>query len=417
MPRHWPLPIKKGRDRMMPNSVHGKSILLGISGSISSYKAVDLASKLVQHGADLDVIMTSSAAQFIAPLTFESIIHKPVIQDVFTSGSEEGIYHISATEQADLVVIAPATANMIAKIANGLCDDPVSLAVLSSKAPVIVCPAMDGHMYQNPATQENIQKLTDRGIVLVGPTTGHLASGSIGQGRLVEPSDILGHIRLLLGQTGDLAGRKIVVSAGGTQEAIDPVRFLGNRSSGKMGYALAEAAIDRGANTVLIAAPNNLTNPIGAKILEVVTAKEMHRAILNEMEDCDILIMPAAVADWRPKETSKNKIKKNDLENWSITLQKNEDILRSIKEADLVKVGFAAETENTLSQARQKLNEKNLNLIVANNVTETDIGFGSENNEVILIDREGNVNELGLLSKYEIGQHILNAVAPMLKPT
>lgn len=402
---------------MMPNSVHGKSILLGISGSISSYKAVDLASKLVQHGADLDVIMTSSAAQFIAPLTFESIIHKPVIQDVFTSGSEEGIYHISATEQADLVVIAPATANMIAKIANGLCDDPVSLAVLSSKAPVIVCPAMDGHMYQNPATQENIQKLTDRGIVLVGPTTGHLASGSIGQGRLVEPSDILGHIRLLLGQTGDLAGRKIVVSAGGTQEAIDPVRFLGNRSSGKMGYALAEAAIDRGANTVLIAAPNNLTNPIGAKILEVVTAKEMHRAILNEMEDCDILIMPAAVADWRPKETSKNKIKKNDLENWSITLQKNEDILRSIKEADLVKVGFAAETENTLSQARQKLNEKNLNLIVANNVTETDIGFGSENNEVILIDREGNVNELGLLSKYEIGQHILNAVAPMLKPT
>ena len=417
MPRHWPLPIKKGRDRMMPNSVHGKSILLGISGSISSYKAVDLASKLVQHGAALDVIMTSSAAQFIAPLTFESIIHKPVIQDVFTSGSEEGIYHISATEQADLVVIAPATANMIAKIANGLCDDPVSLAVLSSKAPVIVCPAMDGHMYQNPATQENIQKLTDRGIVLVGPTTGHLASGSIGQGRLVEPSDILGHIRLLLGQTGDLAGRKIVVSAGGTQEAIDPVRFLGNRSSGKMGYALAEAAIDRGANTVLIAAPNNLTNPIGAKILEVVTAKEMHRAILNEMEDCDILIMPAAVADWRPKETSKNKIKKNDLENWSITLQKNEDILRSIKEADLVKVGFAAETENTLSQARQKLNEKNLNLIVANNVTETDIGFGSENNEVILIDREGNVNELGLLSKYEIGQHILNAVAPMLKPT
>lgn len=402
---------------MMPNSVHGKSILLGISGSISSYKAVDLASKLVQHGADLDVIMTSSAAQFIAPLTFESIIHKPVIQDVFTSGSEEGIYHISATEQADLVVIAPATANMIAKIANGLCDDPVSLAVLSSKAPVIVCPAMDGHMYQNPATQENIQKLTDRGIVLVGPTTGHLASGSIGQGRLVEPSDILGHIRLLLGQTGDLAGRKIVVSAGGTQEAIDPVRFLGNRSSGKMGYALAEAAIDRGANTVLIAAPNNLTNPIGAKILEVVTAKEMHRAILNEMEDCDILIMPAAVADWRPKETSKNKIKKNDLENWSITLQKNEDILRSIKKADLVKVGFAAETENTLSQARQKLNEKNLNLIVANNVTETDIGFGSENNEVILIDREGNVNELGLLSKYEIGQHILNAVAPMLKPT
>ena len=402
---------------MMPNSVHGKSILLGISGSISSYKAVDLASKLVQHGADLDVIMTSSAAQFIAPLTFESIIHKPVIQDVFTSGSEEGIYHISATEQADLVVIAPATANMIAKIANGLCDDPVSLAVLSSKAPVIVCPAMDGHMYQNPATQENIQKLTDRGIVLVGPTTGHLASGSIGQGRLVEPSDILGHIRLLLGQTGDLAGRKIVVSAGGTQEAIDPVRFLGNRSSGKMGYALAEAAIDRGANTVLIAAPNNLTNPIGAKILEVVTAKETHRAILNEMEDCDILIMPAAVADWRPKETSKNKIKKNDLENWSITLQKNEDILRSIKEADLVKVGFAAETENTLSQARQKLNEKNLNLIVANNVTETDIGFGSENNEVILIDREGNVNELGLLSKYEIGQHILNAVAPMLKPT
>ena len=402
---------------MMPNSVHGKSILLGISGSISSYKAVDLASKLVQHGADLDVIMTSSAAQFIAPLTFESIIHKPVIQDVFTSGSEEGIYDISATEQADLVVIAPATANMIAEIANGLCDDPVSLAVLSSKAPVIVCPAMDGHMYQNPATQENIQKLTDRGIVLVGPTTGHLASGSIGQGRLVEPSDILGHIRLLLGQTGDLAGRKIVVSAGGTQEAIDPVRFLGNRSSGKMGYALAEAAIDRGANTVLIAAPNNLTNPIGAKILEVVTAKEMHRAILNEMEDCDILIMPAAVADWRPKETSKNKIKKNDLENWSITLQKNEDILRSIKEADLVKVGFAAETENTLSQARQKLNEKNLNLIVANNVTETDIGFGSENNEVILIDREGNVNELGLLSKYEIGQHILNAVAPMLKPT
>jgi phosphopantothenoylcysteine decarboxylase/phosphopantothenate--cysteine ligase len=401
---------------MMPNSLHGKSILLGISGSISSYKAIDLASKLVQHGADLDVIMTSSAARFVAPLTFENIIHKPVVQDVFTSESEKGIYHISATERADLVVVAPATANMIAKISNGLCDDPVSLAVLSSKAPVVICPAMDGHMYQNLATQENIRKLTDRGIYLVGPTTGRLASGSIGQGRLVEPSDILSHIRLLLGQTGDLAGRKIVVSAGGTQEPIDPIRFLGNRSSGKMGYALAEAAIDRGANTVIVAAPNNLIPPAGTKILKVVTAKEMHSAIVNEMEDCDILIMSAAVADWRPKETAKNKIKKNDLKNLSITIKKNEDIIANIKKPNLVKVGFAAETENMLSQARQKLKEKNLDLIAANNVSGDNTGFGSDNNEVVLIDREGNVNELGLLSKYEIGQHILNAVVPMLKP-
>lgn len=401
---------------MMPNSLHGKSILLGISGSISSYKAIDLASKLVQHGADLDVIMTSSAVRFVAPLTFENIIHKPVVQDVFTSESEKGIYHISATERADLVVVAPATANMIAKISNGLCDDPVSLAVLSSKAPVVICPAMDGHMYQNPATQENIRKLTDRGIYLVGPTTGRLASGSIGQGRLVEPSDILSHIRLLLGQTGDLAGRKIVVSAGGTQEPIDPIRFLGNRSSGKMGYALAEAAIDRGANTVIVAAPNNLIPPAGTKILKVVTAKEMNSAIVNEMEDCDILIMSAAVADWRPKETAKNKIKKNDLKNLSITIKKNEDIIANIKKPNLVKVGFAAETENMLSQARQKLKEKNLDLIAANNVSGDNTGFGSDNNEVVLIDREGNVNELGLLSKYEIGQHILNAVIPMLKP-
>jgi len=406
---------KKGREQMMPNSVHGKSIILGVSGSISSYKTIDLASKLVQNGADVDVVMTTSATKFITPLALKSITHKPVVHDIFNSVYEGKIYHVESAERADLIVVVPATANMIAKLANGLCDDPVSLTVLSSKAPIMLCPAMDGYMYENPATQKNIQKLTDRGIIFVGPTFGRLASGSIGLGRLTEPQIIIGHIRFELGKTGDLAGKKVVVSAGGTQEPIDPVRFLGNRSSGKMGYAIAEAAIDRGADTVIIAAQNNLRPPIGSKIINVVTAQEMLNAVVKEVKDCDILIMSAAVADWRPSETNSGKIKKNNLNNWSVNLEKTEDILAHIDKPNLVKVGFAAETEHTISQARQKLRSKNLDLIAANNVSRHDIGFGSDNNEVILIDREGNINDLGLLAKYEIGHHILSSALPILE--
>lgn len=392
----------------MTNPLQDKHVVLGVTGSIACYKAVDLASKMTQRGAKVDVVMTDSAAKFVSPLTFRSITHRPVVTDLFDPASDAAIHHISVAERADVVVIAPATANFIAKSAAGLADDAVGAVVLAANAPVMIAPAMDGNMYDNPATQENLQKLRERNVCVAGPASGRLASGLSGSGRLIETPQLLGHIALVLGRRGDLAGRKIVVSAGGTREAIDPVRFITNRSSGKMGYAVAESARDRGASVSLVAAPTSLPDPVGVAMTHVSNAHDMRQALMTECDDADVLVMAAAVSDWRPRATAPQKIKKGPSEHWSIDLIQTPDILAEIDHARLVKIGFAAETECILSNAQAKIQTKGLDLIVANDVTAESSGFEADTNQVTLLDKNGRVEELPVLDKYEVGRRILD---------
>ena len=398
----------------MPHPLAGKHVALGVTGSIACHKAVDLASKLVQAGALVDVLMTESATKFATPLAFRSITHRPVLTDAFDPSSADSIEHVAAAERADVVVVAPATANTIAKMALGLADDPLTTTVLATAAPVIVCPAMDGHMYEHPATALNVETLRSRGVVVAGPAQGRLASGLTGVGRMIEVPDIVGHVRWVLGRGGDLAGRKIVVSAGGTREALDPVRFISNRSSGKMGYAVAEAARDRGADTVVVAAPNDLPDPVGARVVSVVSAENMLEALREQCVDADALVMAAAVSDWRPAEAADAKIKKGDADRMTVDLVRTPDVIASIPGDGLVKVGFAAETDDLLVNARAKLAPKGLHLIAANDVTAEGSGFETDTNEVVLIDREGRMEELGLMSKYDVGNRILDRVVELL---
>lgn len=398
----------------MPNPLEKKHIVLGVTGSIACYKSVDLASKLTQNGALVDVLMTPGAVKFVSPLTFSSITHRPVIADIFSPESELGINHVAVAERASVVIVAPATANTIAKLTHGLADDPITTTILATQAPVIVAPAMDAHMYENAATQENVAALQSRGYVFVGPATGRLASGLIGLGRMLETPDLLGCIKMVLSRGGDLSGRKIVVSAGGTQEPIDPVRVLTNHSTGKMGYAVAEAARDRGAEVSLVTTPTALEDPFGVNVINVRTALEMRSVLLHQCSGADALIMAAAVADWRPAKAADHKLKKGEAETWSIELVKNPDILSEIVGEGLVKVGFAAESEDLLANARAKLLSKGLHLIAANDITAPDSGFGTDTNRVTLLDREGGATELPLLTKYEVGHEILDRVAKVL---
>ena len=401
----------------MPNILADKKIVLGVTGSIACYKAVDLASKLKQAGALVEVILTENAQQFLSPLSFNSITHQPVVTSLFDTNSEAGINHVALARRADIVVVAPATANTIAKIANGQADDALGTTVLATEAPIMVCPAMDGNMYESPATQANIATLKERGIHLAGPEVGHLASGQTGIGRLIEPQQIASHIRLILGRNGDLAGKKIVVSAGGTRESLDPVREITNRSSGKMGYAIAEAALDRGASVVLVSTPTNLSSPVGATVVLVKDAADMYQAIITESKDADGLVMAAAVADWQPVASSGQKAKKSNKKTWAIELTQTPDIIASVSTKGLIKVGFAAETESVLQNAEAKIKSKNLDIVVANDVSSEQIGFGSDNNEVTIIDRLGRVEETGLLSKYDIAWQILDRTLEFMKAT
>ena len=368
----------------------------------------------MQLGAEVDVMMTAAAREFVAPLTFAAITHRPVAESLFDPRSELLIDHVAIAERADVVIIAPATAQTIAKLALGFADDPIGATVLATAAPVIVAPAMDANMYDSPATQANVDTLSSRGVTIAGPAEGRLASGLMGKGRLLETADLLGYVRLVLGRTGDLAGRKVVVSAGGTQEDIDPVRFVGNRSSGKMGYAIAEAAIDRGAETVIVAAPNALQAPVGARVVHVGSALEMRDAVLAECEGADAVVMAAAVADWRPAERAESKLKKGDRTSMTLELVRTPDIAAEIDGDGLVKVGFAAESDDLVANARAKIASKGLDLIAANDITAEGAGFGADTNRVTLIDREGNEEELGLMLKYDVGQCILDHVAALL---
>jgi len=389
-----------------------KTVVLGVTGSIAAYKAADIASKLNQAGAKVEVIMTESATRFITPLTFRSLTGRPVVTSMWELASEFSIEHVALAEAADVVVIAPATANIIAHLAAGIADDMLSCTVLATKAPVILAPAMNVNMFENPITQENLARLKARGFIIVEPAYGRLASGKIGLGRLAEVDKILGTIGQVLGRSGDLAGRRIVVTAGGTREPIDPVRLIGNRSSGKMGYAMAEAARDRGTTVTLITAPTSLPKPVGIEVIPVETALQMREAVAKAVAQADALIMAAAVADYQPKSVAKAKIKK---ETPSLTLEliRTPDILTEVK-GDFVKIGFAAESEDVVANAKQKLTEKQLDLIVANDITDKDSGFGVDTNKVTLIDREGRVESLPLLTKREVADKILDRVVEML---
>ena len=398
----------------MPNPIEGKHIALGVTGSIACYKSVDLASKLALAGALVDVIMTENAANFLTPLTFRSITHRPVVTDLFQPQSELSMDHVAIAQRADVVVVAPATAHTIAKIAWGLADDALTSTILATQAPVILAPAMDAHMYENPATQENLDKLKSRGIFIAGPAEGRLASGLVGKGRMLETQELMGHIRMVLGREGDLAARKIVVSAGGTEEPMDPVRAIWNRSSGKMGYAIAEAARDRGSNAVVVSAPTALPDPVGVRVVRIQTGLEMRDAIVQESEDANALIMAAAVADWRPATVSRQKVKKEASDSWTIELTKNPDILAEIRGENLIKVGFAAESENLVANAQAKLVSKGLHLIVANDITAQDSGFAADDNRAVLLDREGAVEELPFMSKYDVAHRILDRVAALM---
>ena len=396
----------------MPGPLENKRVILGVTGSIACYKALDLASKMVQAGALVDTVMSYGATQFVTPLAFRSITHREVVTDLFDTNSTYSIEHIELAQQADIVVIAPATAHCIAKLAAGLADDPLTTTILATTAPLLVAPAMDGGMFSHPATQENLAKLRQRGVMIAGPASGRLASGLIGTGRLLETPELLGHIAYALGKDGDLAGKTIVVSAGGTMEPIDPVRVITNHSSGKMGYALAEAGRDRGAKVILVAAPTGLPDPALVEVVAVKTAQEMCDAILERVKRADALIMAAAVADYRPTMEADQKIKKASAD-LTIDLAKTTDILEAAT-GDFVKVGFSAETQNLVSNAKIKVGSKNLDLIVANDVTDPDSGFGIDTNKVTLIDRDLNVEELPVLTKYEVGHRILDRVSKLL---
>ena len=390
-----------------------KHVVLGVTGSIACYKALDLASKLMQAGALVNTIMSYGATQFVTPLAFRSITHRAVVTDSFDPDSEYSVEHVALAQQADVIVVAPATVHCIAKLALGLADDALTTTIVAAKCPLVVAPAMDGNMYDHPATQANLATLQERGVVIAGPGTGRLASGLTGVGRLLETPELLGHISYAMGKNGDLAGKTVVVSAGGTMEPIDPVRVITNHSSGKMGYALAEAARDRGADVVLVTAPTSLPEPALMKVVQVRTAEQMGEAIQSHLKKADALIMAAAVADYRPTEAADQKIKKAD-DDLSISLAKTTDILKSAK-GDFVRVGFAAESQNLVENAKAKVGSKQLDLIVANDITAEGSGFGSDTNKVTLIDRDLAVEELPLLSKYDVSNRILDRVKRLFR--
>jgi phosphopantothenoylcysteine decarboxylase/phosphopantothenate--cysteine ligase len=390
-----------------------KTIVLGITGSIAAYKAVDIASRLTKEGAKVEVVMTEAATWFIAPLALRSITGRPVVTDMFDLDSQQALEHIVLAEAADVVVIAPATASLIAKLAAGIADEMPALVVLATKAPVIIAPAMNVNMYQNAITQENLTKLKARGFTIIEPERGRLASGRVGMGRLADTDKIIGTITQVLGRKGDLAGKKLVVTAGGTQEPIDPVRHITNPSSGKMGYAIAEAARDRGAEVKLVTAPTSLPAPAGVKVIPVKTTVEMQKAVAKAVAKTDALIMAAAVTDYQPRITAKDKLKK-DAASLKLELVRTPDILAEVK-GNFIKIGFAAESNDIIANAKKKLAKKKLDMIVANDITAADSGFGVDTNRVIIIDKKGKVEKLPLMSKREVADKILDGVVGLVK--
>jgi len=392
----------------------GRRILLGVTGSIAAFKAADLASKLTQAGAEVDCILTASAERFVTGLTFQSLTGRRAYVEQDLWADEGHILHVGLAQTAALLVIAPATADTIAKLVHGRANTLLTLTALAATCPEIVAPAMDAGMFEHPATQANLEVLRGRGVTIVGPESGRMASGLIGWGRMSEPAEIVGNIRLVLGKGGPLAGRKIVVTAGGTQEPLDPVRVLANRSSGKQGFALAQAALDRGAEVTLISAPSQEMAPTGAVRIDVQTAKEMSEAVLKAVENADVLIMAAAVADFRPRRVSERKIKRASGVP-EVPLEQTEDILAQVEQQrPEVVVGFAAESDGLIKHATDKLKSKGLNLIVANDITAADAGFAANTNRVTLISSDGGSEELPLMTKFEVAEVVMERIGELL---
>lgn len=398
----------------------GKKILLGVTGGIAAFKAASLCSKLVQQGAEVRVIMTESATRFITELTLQALSKNPVYTDTFDEKNPAAIAHISLADWADLVLVAPATANIIGKMANGIADDMLSTTLLATEAPIMVAPAMNVHMYTHPAVSRNLAELAARGVLFVEPGEGLLACGYIGKGRMEEPETIVAVVNSFFDRRQKvafrpLAGKKVVVTAGGTIERIDPVRYISNHSSGKMGFAIAKAAHELGADVVLIAANTKIAPPAGVRVIKLESAKEMYDAVAAEWNDLDILVKAAAVADYRPKEAASQKIKKSG-DTMTLELVKNVDILEtlgSLKTTQFL-VGFAAETTNVEQYALDKLHRKNCDLLVANDVTTEGAGFELDTNVVSIYDTDGLVESLPVQSKDEIGLRIMELAAQRL---
>ena len=404
----------------MISPLEERNILLAVTGSIAAYKAADLASKLSQAGALVDVILTQSALEFVSPLTFQSVTGRSAYSDKDLWGTEGHVLHIGLAKRADILVIAPATANTLARLAHGIADNLLTVTALAADCPLVIAPAMDGGMFRHPATQTNLNTLRARGAMIVGPAEGHLASGMVGRGRMAEPAELLGQIRLALSRNGPLRGGKVVVTAGGTQEPIDPVRFIANRSSGKQGFALAQAALDYGAEVTLIAAPTHLTTPLGAHRVDVTTAEEMKKAVLEEIPGAVALLMAAAVADFRPEGPPEQKLKrKHGIPR--VRLEETPDILAEVANLKRqgkfkgITVGFAAESQHLLKNAREKLESKDLDLIAANDITAEDAGFAVDTNRVTLLDAEGGQWELPLMTKAEVAHQVLDRVVELLR--
>jgi phosphopantothenoylcysteine decarboxylase/phosphopantothenate--cysteine ligase len=400
----------------------GKRIVLGVTGGIAAYKVAWLASRLTQAGAEVDVVVTEAGQRFVAPITFHSLTGRPVYTDMWAApgdGLSTHIAHVGLAHAADLMVIAPATANTLAKLAAGLADNLLTTLALAARCPILVAPAMDVGMWSNRATQANATALQERGVHFAGPARGRMASGLEGEGRLVEPDELLGHVRWVMGRSGTLSGTRVVVTAGPTREAIDAVRFLSNPSSGRQGFALAQAALDRGADVTLVTGPTNLDAPVGARRLDVVTADNMLAAVLSETDEATVLLMSAAVSDYRPAEPARHKIKKTGA-GLTLNLVPTCDILSAVADRRLrtgyprTIVGFAAESENVVQNARAKLAAKGLDLIVANDITAADSGFEVETNRVALVHRDNTVEKLPLMSKAAVAEAVLDRVVEML---
>jgi phosphopantothenoylcysteine decarboxylase/phosphopantothenate--cysteine ligase len=412
--------LNLGDEPSMNHPLVDKHILLGVTGSIAAYKAADLASRLTQAGALVDVILTPAAEKFVTPLTFQSVTGRKAFTDADLWGGEGHVTHIGLGRGGDILLIAPVTATTMAKLAHGIGDNLLTVAALATHGMLVLAPAMDAGMYDHPATQDNIQVLKKRGAHFIGPVEGRMASGLIGLGRFAEPSDIVSELRALIGkQAGQLKGKKVIVTAGGTQEALDPVRFITNRSSGKQGYAIAQAAVDAGADVTLISAPTALPIPAGVRLLDVHSAADMLDVVLKETRDADALIMAAAVSDYTPVHPADQKIKKTGAD-MALELQPTTDILkavarqRSAGSGPIKVIGFAAETQSLIENAARKLAEKKLDMIVANDVSAGDAGFEVDTNRVTLLFPDGKTEALQLSSKQDIAWKIIDILTGWL---
>lgn len=394
----------------------GKTILLGVTGGIAAYKSVEIVSRLRKSGAQVDIVMTKAAAEFVSPLTFRSLSLRPVYTEMFAEPKSWDVEHIALAEKADLALVAPATANIIAKMALGIADDFLSTVLLAVRKPIIVAPAMNHAMYHHPATQQNLETLQKRGVQVIGPARGFQACGTEGDGRMSEPGEIIAELEALLSTKRVMQGQKVLVTAGGTREPLDPVRYIGNFSSGKMGYAIAQAFAEAGAEVILVSAPADLSVPAGVKIVKVLTAEDMYREVLQLFPDQDIVVKAAAVADYRPQVRQEQKIKKKG-ENLILELVPNPDILAALgerKEHQFL-VGFAAETENILHNGLEKMRRKKTNMLVVNDITKPGAGFGTETNIVSFLFDDGTRKDLPKMTKLDIARELVKEIAALQK--